>query len=411
MKFSVVNLGCKVNRVEADAITAMYLNDGHELASPDDCDLIVVNTCTVTGEADKKARKAVRRALGANDRARVVVTGCGVEIAPDDFSRLGDRVDVVTRAEFEGERAHRADEGRLLRVGDAFRTRVNLKIQDGCDHRCSYCIVSTARGASRSMDADGVVAQAAAYAKYGVKELVLTGINLACYRSGEVGLAKLLERMLVATDEACPNGEAPLRMRISSVEPLDLDEDVIGVMADSDGRVCRHLHLALQSGSSRVLKEMNRPYSAEEYVALVERMRADIPSLALTTDIIVGFPGETEADFDRSIEVAKACGFSKIHVFPYSMRAGTPAAARPDQIAPEIKQERAKRLRDLSAELATLDFERRRGTFEQAIVGPDSALTESYHAVPAPVGAPLGSLVSVCLDERVGAASHDTIDA
>ena len=403
MKFNVVNLGCKVNRIEADNICASYLAAGHELVPQEDADLIIVNTCTVTAEADKKARKAARHALNANKQAHVIVTGCAASIKPEDFASLDPRVRVKEKVSIENETGLLQPHSSLLRLGDAFRTRVNIKIQDGCDHACTYCIVHVARGDSYSIDADEVVNQVASYAKFGVKEVVLAGINLAAYRSGDAGLAALCKRILAACDHYAVEGEPPCRIRISSVEPDNLDEETIDAIADSDGRICRHLHLPLQSGSSKVLGEMDRCYNAEEFMALVERIRSAIPQIALSTDIIVGFPGETEEDFAQTIEVARACGFSKIHVFPYSMREGTPAAQRPDQVDAEVKKERARILRELSDELRGADFDKRKGTSEYALVETKYAMSESYYELPIPEGAKQGDLVCVTLDRRVGA--------
>lgn len=403
MNFCVVNLGCRVNRTETDSVAAALLAQGNASVAENQADLIVVNTCTVTGEADKKARKAVRHALSASPHAQVVVTGCAAAIEPQEFQALSPRVQIVPKAELEQRVAHIQKTHRLLRIGEDFHTRVNLKIQDGCDHNCSYCIVHVARGKARSLPAKDVVSAASAYAQRGVREIVLTGINLATYRDGNVDLAALL-RMLLEATESPADGAPACRFRLSSVEPIDLGANVVDVMAEADGRICRHLHMALQSGSNKVLAEMNRPYDANQFLSLVSDMRARMPQLSLSTDVIVGFPGETDEDFQETLDLCRACAFSKIHVFPYSMRAGTPAALRADQIPPEVKKSRAARLRALSRELRQADYANRVGTVEMVLVEPDYALTESYHEVRRPLLAQIGDLVPLVLAADAQAA-------
>ena len=442
-RFAVVNLGCKVNRVEADGFERLLAGRGGAPSPVAEADLIVVNTCTVTGEAEKKTRKAVRHALAANEEAPVIVTGCATEIDAAAYEALGSRVTVVPKAGMalyleEGAfpsrppaggspldtRAqrddHTAEEGELAAperpapstgnraAGLAApegaeavlpadgRTRIGIKVQDGCDNACTYCIVHVARGRATSRNADEVAAEAVALARAGVREIVLTGINLGSYDADGLDLADLCRRLLAETAELHAPGEPPCRFRIGSVEPMDVSMDLIGLLAEARGRLCRHLHLPLQSGSSKVLREMGRPYDAEEYRQLADYLRAMVPEIALTTDIIVGFPGETEQDFEDTCALARHVGFAKIHVFPYSQREGTPAAERPDQVPPGEKAARAARLRTLTDELAAADRAARAGAVELALVErPGHATTESYHEMPAPAGAAIGSLVPV----------------
>lgn len=443
MNFAVVNLGCKVNRVESDDAAARLAACGVETPEAE-ADLIVVNTCTVTGEAEKKTRKAVRRALRANDRARVLVTGCAAAIDAAFYEALDHRVTVVGKAQLadairdwcearpsQGSADEPADpanapaarteepagspsgaareaspssEAPLLHIGSGFRTRVGVKVQDGCDNACTYCIVHVARGRATSRPADEVVRECAAYARAGAGEIVLTGINLGSYCDGErrdpsaTRLAGLLRRLLDETADLHEPGAFPVRFRISSVEPRDVDDALIDLLAAADGRVCRHLHLPLQAGSSKVLREMARPYDAERFRALVERLYAAVPELALSTDIIAGFPGETDAEFQETLALARACRFAKIHAFPYSRRAGTPAAARADQVPAEVKAARAAALRALGDELRASERARRMGTVELALVEEGGvAMSESYFELPAPVGAPLGTLVKATM--------------
>lgn len=410
MRFSIVNLGCKVNRVESDAAAAQLLAAGAEEAPLEDADLVVVNTCTVTGEAEKKTRKAVRHALRANASARVVVTGCAAALRPEVFEEMSERVACVPKAQLAETIAACAGDGEgaacapvALRVGGAFPTRVGVKVQDGCNNACTYCIVHVARGRATSRGADEVVRECAAYARAGVKEIVLTGINLGSYRAqrpdgADVRLPDLLRRLLDETADARAAGEPACRFRISSIEPRDVDDDLVDLIARADGRICRHLHLPLQAGNSKVLREMARPYDAAFYLDLVGRLRAAIPHLALSTDIIAGFPGETEAEFAETLAVARRCAFSKIHAFPYSMRRGTPAAERADQVPPEEKEERAAELRVLAAELRAADRARRAGSRELVLVEQDGrGMSESYYEVPVPAGSRVGALIELSL--------------
>lgn len=419
MRFSIVNLGCKVNRVESDAVAAQLLERGAEAYEPAAADLIVVNTCTVTGEAEKKTRKAVRQALRANDTARVIVTGCAAALKPEAFEEMSPRVACVPKAQLGAAVSREADalepraplphDGRpgLLRIGGEFPTRVGVKVQDGCNNACTYCIVHVARGRATSRDIDEVAGECAAYARAGVKEIVLTGINLGSYRQRRADgvslrLSDLLKRLLDDTTDLHADGAPACRFRISSIEPRDVDEDLIELLGSSDGRICRHLHLPLQAGSSKVLREMARPYDAAFFLDLVARLRSAAPSISLSTDIIAGFPGETDAEFEETLSVARACSFSKIHAFPYSIRRGTPAAERCDQIPPEVKDERAARLRVMGDELRSLEFSRRVGTREAVLVEQDGrGMTESYFEVPVPTCLPAGSLVELTLSEML----------
>ena len=419
MRFSIVNLGCKVNRVESDAAAAQLLGCGAEESAPAQADLIVVNTCTVTGEAEKKTRKAVRQALRANDAARVIVTGCAAALKPEVFEGMSPRVICIPKAALDQAVAREAaslalriplphdGEPALLRVGGAFPTRVGVKVQDGCNNACTYCIVHVARGRATSRDADEVVRECSAYARAGVKEIVLTGINLGSYRQraasgGDLRLAGLLRRLLDETAPLHAEGEPACRFRISSIEPRDVNDDLIALLAEADGRICRHLHLPLQAGSSKVLREMARPYDAAFFIDLVARLRAAAPELSLSTDIIAGFPGESEAEFAETLEVARACAFSKIHAFPYSVRQGTPAAARTDHVPPEARDERAARLRALGDELRHEDFARRIGTRELVVVEQSGrGMTESYYEIPVPGTLAPGALVELPIVEAL----------
>ncbi len=426
MRFSVVNLGCRVNRAESDTVAALLLAQGATHASTSESDLIIVNTCAVTSEAEKKTRKALRRVLADNLAASVVVTGCAAALNAETFCALSPRVEVIAKGELEKRvcaiaSAHRnctdmyddtlespcctSAHIAALRAQAPFPARVGVKIQDGCNYACTYCIVRVARGKSKSRSADEVCAEVVELAHAGVREIVLTGINLATYydQVTHLRLAALLERLLNATAIITEGSEYACRFRIASVEPADVDDALIEILATSQGRICRHLHLPLQSGSSKVLAEMGRPYDAEAFLALVARLRKAVPEIALTTDIIAGFPGESDADFKETLNLVEHCGFSRLHVFPYSRRAGTPAAARCDHLPDELIAKRARMLRELGAGLRVADRSRRVGTFELALVeGDGHAMTESYYEVRVPSHLKRGSLVQFSFPEDGG---------
>lgn len=401
MKVAIVNLGCKVNRVESDTIAKAYENRGAVLCDVPEADVVVVNTCTVTEEADKKTRKSIRRVLRQNDDARILVTGCAAAIEPEFYRELDSRICVVDKMDLleeagDGSAVSSAD---LVRVGEEFPTRVSLKVQDGCNHSCSYCIVHVARGRAWSRPAAEVLDEALALAGAGVKELVLTGIDLGSYAFAAEGkrirLGSLVRMILDSLDAS---GYTHVRLRIGSVEPRSLDKEFVELMAKSDGRVCRHLHLPLQSGSTKVLKEMNRPYTAQDFSELVTMLKREVGDISLTTDIIVGFPGETEQDFLETCALVREVGFTKIHVFRYSRREGTPAAQRADQISPEIKERRAHELIALADKLR-MDYAKSHvGKLAHIAVEQDGwGMTESYYKVRLDKSYEQGSLITACL--------------
>lgn len=404
-RFHIHTFGCKVNRAESEKIAAQLLAAGWEQADDASCDVAIVNTCTVTGEAEVKNRKEIRALLRAGCE-HVIVTGCAINIAADHYADISERIVcecdkehvASCAAELLGlplPAARQSEAMPLDRVGDGFRTRVDMKVQDGCDNACTYCIVHTARGRARSVPARDVVAEAQHHVSCGVNELVLVGIDLGAYNDGGVNLGGLLTLLQEQTDVG--------RIRISSIEPQNLNESLIACLESSAGRVCRHLHLCLQSGSDKVLHEMARPYSSAEFLAKVRELKTRVPSIALSTDIIVGFPGETDEDFEATCKVVEQCGFMRLHVFRYSKRPGTPAAARNDQIAPEVMAERSERLRKLGARLAREDALRRVGTCEQVIVErPGRGTSESYHPVRLDADIPVGSLVTLRFTEYDG---------
>jgi threonylcarbamoyladenosine tRNA methylthiotransferase MtaB len=330
---------------------------GVELAgSGESPDVVVVNTCTVTREATKASRMAIRRAIRSHPDARVVVIGCYAVSDPEEVEAI-EGVDAVLSnndkehfAEVLGTKPGLAP---LLQIGMRpreralpHRARANLKVQTGCDEWCTFCIIPTTRGPLRSLDEDGLVAEARARAAAGARELVLTGVHLGKYgydRGGdERDLIRLLRRLL--------DIDRVWRLRLSSILSRHLTDELISFIAD-EPRICRHLHVPLQSGDDGVLSAMHRPYDIDEYLASVSRAKVALPGLALATDIIVGFPGETDVAFEATMDVVRHVQFSKLHVFRYSARPGTAAAEMAGEVSPGVKKERSKRLIDLGNEI------------------------------------------------------------
>lgn len=334
-------LGCKVNRVESEDIAVDLLGIGAHVCAEGDAAVIVVNTCTVTGEADAKARKAVRQCLSAARTPVVVVTGCLAAIDRPALEALGDRVVVeADKAQVAARVAgllgveEPGPHDHAVRAGEGFRTRAMLKVEDGCDNFCTYCIVPYARGVPRGVPLADVVEQARQLVAAGAREIVFTGINIGRYRDGEADLATLVSAVAATGIE---------RLRLSSIEPPDLTARLLGVLAETPA-VCAHLHVPLQAGSDQVLRAMHRVYDSSEYEALVAAARAALPGLAVTTDVMAGFPGETDEQATETLRFVERIGFAKLHVFRYSERPGTPAAAMA-QVAPELRAARASALR------------------------------------------------------------------
>lgn len=409
MRYSVMSLGCRVNRSESDTIEVGLRARGAIPSRVEDADVIILNTCTVTGEAEKKTRKQVHRLLRQNPTASVFLTGCAVAIDPERYRALDPRIIIVSKDDVLGavsslEMNSTLDtciESVCADVDDPrpSRARVDVKIQDGCDHACTYCIVHIARGPATSKPFSEVADACTRHAARGIKEIVLAGIDLGRYRFEGGGLASLLEELLARTSGVSPDG-VDCRFRLSSIEPMSIDRALIETLAQANGRICRHLHIPLQSGSSKVLAEMERNYTADEYVSLIDSIRAALPSVAITTDIIAGFPGESSVDFAQSLEVATHCAFSKMHVFPYSERAGTPAAARTDQLPASVRSERAGKLRELSNHLRKEDFAKRIGTREWCVIeSPGRAMSESYFELSVPHTLPDTGIITATLEE------------
>jgi len=358
--------GCKQNRYDTDFLRESFERKGFVVAE-DDADVVVINTCAVTARSAQKCRQAIRAA--ARRGAKVVVTGCYPQIASDEVkeipgviavsgvrerSRLADLVleALETGAPVVEVKPHVAgEEFEETEVQQPDLTRAFLKIQEGCGDYCTYCIVPYARGPSRSRSPESVIREAERLVQRGYKEIVLTGTHIGLY--GEGNLPRLVEEV--------GRIEGLIRLRISSLEPHDVTPELLDCLRLPN--VCHHLHLPLQSGSDRILRMMGRRYDVALFMDIVGRARRVAPDLGLTTDIIAGFPGETEEDFRESLTVAREAGFSRIHAFKYSVRPGTRAAAFEDKVPEKVKEERVSALISLGRELS--------GAFHRRLVGRD----------------------------------------
>lgn len=383
IKFAVINLGCRVNRAESDMIEKLMSNRGIQVDKKS-ADIIFINTCTVTSTADKKTRKTVSNALRENKHAKIVAIGCAANMYPEYFTSLDERVSVADKFKLLSD---------LEDLSDAdhknSQARVNVKIQDGCNNACTYCIVHTARGNSRSMKREKIISTCKDLDSKLTPEIVLTGINLGTY--SDPSLYQLLIDLLEHTTD--------VRYRISSIEPMQVSDNLLSVIKDSNGRICRHFHLPLQSGSESILKAMDRHYTAAEFAALTDKIYSLMPTFSLSTDIIVGFPGESDSDFSDTLSVAKHARFSKIHVFPYSKREGTPAAEMDCQIPESIKNERAKILREFGIGLRQAEFNKRIGNLETVVIeNGEIATTESYFTIKAPANSIPNTTLKLKLD-------------
>lgn len=363
-KIAFTTLGCKVNLYDSEAMAELFAEKGYEIADFDEvADIYVINTCTVTNFGDKKSRQMIRRARRRNPDSIIVATGCYAQVSPETVAGI-DGINIVIGTKDRSKvveivENYKAEQGVLNAVRDIKgekeferlkvsklkdRTRAYIKIQEGCNRYCSYCIIPYARGPVRSRKPEDIMDEVKALARNGFKEVVLTGIHVASYGIdlGNITLADIIE-MVHEVDGI-------ERIRFSSMEPRAVSDEFIERMSKLP-KVCEHYHLSLQSGSDTTLKNMNRKYTSEEYAAACERLRKAFPHVAITTDIIVGFPTETEENFKESYDFAKKVKLSKIHVFPYSPKEGTPAAKMRPQVAPEVKNERSHKMLELSDKL------------------------------------------------------------
>ena len=360
MKVGIYTLGCKVNSYESEYVAGLFKKSGYEIADFNDiCDIYIINTCTVTNQSDSKSRKIIREAIRKNSEAIIVAMGCFVESNKD---KLPEGIDIVIGNKDKSKVVELVEEYINTKtpinvlsddLGLEFedmeistfgnKTRAFVKIQDGCENYCTYCIIPSVRGKCRSKDKDKVIEEITNLVNNGYKEIVLTGIHTGHYGVDlDTSFADLLKELV-----KIPN---LYRLRISSIETTELNDEVLDILRNSN-IICNHLHIPLQAGSNEILKLMNRKYDIDYFIKKIEEIRSIRPDIAISTDIIVGFPGETEELFQETLNNARKIGFTKIHVFPYSIRNNTPAAKFKNQIDGNIKKDRVKRLISLSEEL------------------------------------------------------------
>ena len=400
---ALVNLGCRVNRVELDSIANKLEAAGHVLTGEGDADVIVINTCAVTGEAEAKTRKAIRHAASRSQAPLVVATGCVASLFADELSALAPNVHVVANkrevADYVignfgscGARSEPSS-GSVTPTG---RTRPGVQVQDGCDNRCTYCIIWKARGAARSFDPAGIVDEVRAAMGRGAHEVVLTGINLGDYRwpvdGGEMALPGLIDHVLAETGVE--------RLRLSSIEPPDVDESLLGAMVAAGSRVAPFLHICLQSGCDETLRRMARVYRTDLFARACEQARSLLPGVALGTDLIVGFPGETDEQFEESLEFCERMRFAKMHIFRYSRRPGTPAAAWDCQVEPKVMAERSRRAHELASRMRVEEASRHVGTDDLVLVQyPGRGVSGGLFDVEVDPSVPLDTLLPVRLTD------------
>lgn len=410
--FYVENFGCRATQADGAAIERQLLDRGLARSeSPAQAEVVVLNTCTVTASADQDARAAIRRIKRGNPEAHIIVTGCYAQRAPEEISKiegvslvvgnshkhtLPDLAVNLAPASFVPVASLGVVKPPHVVVGDIFahtellaapvfdagsaaeRTRPNLKVQDGCNNRCSFCVIPYVRGRNRSLPLEAVLREVDALVSAGYQEIVLSGINL-----GRWGIDLRPRNRFEDLVRAILDRTAIPKIRISSVEPMDWSSDLIALMAASP-RLCKHAHVPLQSGSDRILRRMHRRYRPWHYADRLERIRAAMPHAAIGADVMVGFPGETDEHFEETRQFVEQLPFTYLHVFTYSSRPGTPSAAMPDQVPVHLARERNKVLRDLIAQKKSNFLHSLVGTEQEAVTltnhsaGTTEALTDNY---------------------------------
>ena len=362
-KIAFYTLGCKVNQSDTASMEGIFRRAGYEVVdfgSP--ADVYLINTCVVTNTGQRKSRQIINRAVRHNPLSLIVVTGCYPQTAPEEVRAIAgvdviignqERARIVELVEqaLENKQTEILDNVQKMTVDTKFeelgvgtetdKTRAFLKIQEGCNQYCTYCIIPYARGPLRSRSLESIHSEVAKLVEAGYKEVVLIGIHLGCYGKELAKEGKHIT--LYDAVQAVLSVEGMCRVRLGSLESVEVEPRLLELMAN-EPRLCKHLHLPLQSGCDKILQAMHRPYDTARFTQLLQQIRAQVPDVAITTDIIVGFPGETEEDFATTLAFAEKCGFAKMHIFPYSKRKGTPAEKMPNQVDEAVKGERAARL-------------------------------------------------------------------
>jgi threonylcarbamoyladenosine tRNA methylthiotransferase MtaB len=387
MKYSIITFGCRVNQADSLKLESELCARGAEPgATPEDADLVIVNTCSVTASADQGARQTIRRVARTNPGARIVATGCYASRCPDDLATLPNVLHVVRNDDKEKLVA-------LLEVGDgpcgapiapgiAGRTAWTLRVQTGCDEACSYCIIPTTRGRGRSAPLAQVLAEVARVVSAGFKEIAITGVHLGSYGRDLTPPSSLFE-LLVAL-QTTPHD---VLFRVSSLEPMDCTPDIVELVAASP-HLAPHFHLPLQHASDRMLAAMRRPYSASYYADLVASIRKRIPHAAIGSDVIVGFPGETDDDFDLLVGYLESSPLTHIHVFPYSDRPGTDAARIREKVPGPVVRARGQRVREIGSRLASRFRASQAGAVRRGLTLEDGTLvvTDNFLKIRIPPG-------------------------
>jgi threonylcarbamoyladenosine tRNA methylthiotransferase MtaB len=360
MRAFLTNLGCKLNQAEMESLARQLSTDGHRLADAlESADVHIINTCTVTHVAARTSRKVARRGKRRSDGIRTVLTGCFVDGSPEEAARLAGVDLVVPNRDkdnllellYERFPAYRPSHREALPIPyvplEFGNSRALVKIEDGCNMSCSFCIIPHTRGRQTSRPLESVMDEVSGLVAGGFREIVLTGVQISSYRSGNVRLSDLVGRLLGETSVE--------RLRLTSIAPWDFDPKLLDLV--ESGRICRHFHLSLQSGCDDTLARMRRPYDSNTFGTLVDRIRSRVPGVAITTDVIVGFPGEDQREFEEGLRFVEAIGFAKVHAFPYSPRPGTSAADLCNQVAPPIQRQRMQHMLEVAA-AAEEDFQR-----------------------------------------------------
>jgi threonylcarbamoyladenosine tRNA methylthiotransferase MtaB len=391
--YKIVTLGCKVNAYEADAIAENFNYLGYLPAKHDDkVDIAIVNTCSVTSTSDQKSRQQIRRLITKHPEATIVVMGCYSQINQNLASEIPD-IDVVVGTSNRHKIAelvekHRLTKQQIVAVEKDARlfdyeelnytsvtnhARAYLKIQDGCDNFCTFCIIPLTRGRLRSRQPHEVIKEAQNLVKKGYKEIVLTGIHTGGYGRDlpDYSFTSLVKDILVS----CPD---LFSLRISSIEENEITDELIGIIK-SDKRMAHHLHIPLQAGSDEILKKMNRHYDTRQFTEKIEAIRRIVPDIAITTDVIVGFPGETDELFEETVHTIRRLNFAEMHVFPYSVRTRTPAAKMKAQIDPQIKKARVHKLIELSDHLKSLYYQKFNGCILEVLIENQETKTGLYY--------------------------------
>lgn len=390
MKYSIVTFGCRVNQADSIAIEGELRARGAVATEPRDADVLIVNTCSVTAAADQGARQTIRRLVRSNPDVRVLVTGCYATRRPDEVASLPNVTCVIGNSSKDSLVADLANElglttasrfgagdgpcGAALQPGVAGRTALTLRVQTGCEERCSYCIIPQTRGGSRSRPIDELLSTIDRAIAAGYKEIAITGVHLGSY-----GRDLPEPSSLTALVRSLADRPDDVLFRLSSLEPMDCPLDIVDLVAASP-RLAPHFHLPLQHGSDRVLHAMRRPYTAAAYVSLVDHIAAVMPHASIGSDIIVGFPGEREADVDEMERVLRDLPLSHLHVFPYSDREGTEATAFADKVDGIAIRERGRRIRSIGEEMSRRFRRAQAGTSRRALTVDDgwSAVTDNY---------------------------------